>query len=198
MISKPNFVAITGGIGSGKSVVSKILKTFGFAVYDCDSKAKLLMDNSDEIKESIATQISFNAITNNGDINRAVLSELVFNSKELLCKLNAIVHTAVLADILKWKQTQMLFGKTIFVETAILYQSGIDKIVDGVWNITAPDNIRIKRVMLRNDITEEQVRARIKAQQHEHISQRLNTINIINDDATPLMPQISLLLQNLK
>ncbi len=193
----PRLIAISGGIGSGKSVVCNILHTLGYTIYDCDYMAKNIMDNSDIIKKSIATEISQDAITTTGDIDRKILAEIVFNDSNKLNILNSIVHSAIKDNIIKWK-TINANQKLLFIETAILYQSGLDKIVSDVWEIHAPENIRIKRVMERNHISKEQVIARINSQQISDIELHPNTHIIINDNKTPIIPQIQRLLINSK
>ena len=155
------------------------------------------MDNSDVIKKTIATEISQEAITNTGDIDRKILAEIVFNDSNKLNILNNIVHSSIKDNIIKWK-TINANQKLLFIETAILYQSGLDKVVSDVWEVYAPEDIRIKRVMCRNHISKKQVIARINSQQVPNIKLHPNTQTIINDDITPIIPQIQRLLLNSK
>ena len=186
---KQKLIAITGGIGSGKSVISKILKILGYNIYDCDTNAKILMDNSPEIKKELFCNISPTVIKPNGDIDRVELANIVFNNKTLLERLNSIVHSAVKKDIQRWT-IQHKSQTPLFIETAILYQSGLNRIVNEVWDIYAPQDIRIKRVMSRNNFTVEQVLSRIKSQQIHIANPHKNTIHITNDNFTMLLPQI--------
>lgn len=187
-------IGITGGIGAGKSVVSQMLRCIGFKVYDCDSNAKLLMDNSDYIKQQICRQISPQAVVN-GTINRVLLGKIVFNDKTSLEKLNAITHKAVKENIKNWisaNENEHL----LFIESAILYQSRLDKLVDEVWNIEAPEDLRILRVIQRNNITREEVVNRIESQNEElsmpEIRPKIN--KIVNDGTSALLPQVLTLL----
>lgn len=180
-------IAVSGGIGTGKSIICKILCNLGYQVYDCDIRAKILMDNSDTIKQAIVTQINPSVIEK-GKINRKRLGEIVFNDKRALDILNNIVHEAVKDDILNWQKT--VSDNVLFIETAILYQSGIDKMVDAVWNITAPLETRITRVMKRNGLNRDEVIARINSQNYNIARCHPNTYSIINDGHTPVMPQI--------
>lgn len=182
-----NLIAITGGIGAGKSVVSKILRAMGYDVYDCDAEAKRLMDSSDEIKRTIADEISRDAISVEGNINRSTLAEAVFGDARLLEKLNAAVHECVKNDLRKWAD-----GKDVaFVETAILYESGLDAMTEEVWTVIAPDEIRIERVISRNGLTEKQVKDRIEAQNRFIPNRRHpHTFEIVNDGVQPVLPQI--------
>jgi dephospho-CoA kinase len=188
-------IAITGGIGSGKSVVSRIVAMMGYDVYDCDSRAKRLMDTDDVIKARLQQEIHPQCVLD-GCIDRKRLAEIVFSDADRLEKLNAIVHSAVRDDLRKWAQLQ---GKVSFVETAILYQSELDRMVDCVWEVEAPLDLRISRVMERNSVSREEVLARISAQD-SFIPSRHHplVIPIINDGMMPLLPQIEAQLAGIK
>lgn len=185
--------AIAGGIGAGKSVVSHMVATMGWPVYDCDSRSKLLVDSSPALIRAIGSEVCTEAVNDSGSLNRAVLAERVFTDIEALNRLNALVHEAVRLDIEAWIAS--LVSPIAFIETAILYQSGLDLMVDNVWLVTAPESLRISRVIRRNALSERQVSDRIAAQDnyipsrtHSHVS------IIINDDINPLLPQITNLL----
>ena len=193
---KKYLIGITGGIGSGKSIIASILQILGYKVYDCDNAAKLLMDNNHEIKTAISTHISPLAVSKNGDINRQLLADIVFNDNELLNILNKIVHGAVFSDILSWKEKEQ--HNILFVETAILYTSGINHIVDEVWEVIAPENTRINRVVARNNTTPDKVKSRIATQQFPNKLKHPNTQVINNDDSLLILPQILHLLNNFK
>lgn len=180
-------IALTGGIGSGKSVVSKIIASLGYNVYDCDSRAKILMDCNDDIKNQIAALISQDVITPENQINRPLLANIVFNNPLLLKTLNKVVHTEVINDFIKWRSS--LSHNICWVETAILYESNLHQVVNYAWNIISPIDIRIKRVMQRNNMSEEDVISRINSQKMTN-SDLIPTINIVNDDITPILPQI--------
>ena len=179
-------IAITGGIGCGKSIVSLILKEIGYEVYDCDCKAKYLMDNSPTIKDCLKSTFG-NDIIIDGTINRVKLANIVFNNKEKLVKLNNIVHSSVKEDLISWK-LENSHKKLLFVETAILYQSGLDSIVDEVWEVNAPLEIRIERVMKRNNISRQDVLSRIESQKYEILTQA--DYIITNDDKVAILPQL--------
>jgi dephospho-CoA kinase len=187
-MKRPTIISITGGIGSGKSVVSKILLTLGYSVYDCDSRAKSLMDNSDEIKAEIAQQIS-SEVVKDGSINRPLLASIVFADKQKLSRLNSIVHTHVKRDLTAWAERKA-DAKIVFVETAILYGSGLHQVVDCDWRVIAPEEVRIARVIDRNKATREQVKQRIASQAQEESYRHISTLQIVNDNETPLLPQI--------
>ena len=158
-------IAITGGIGSGKSVVSEVLRVMGYDIYDCDSQAKRIMDTDPEIIDSIAQYVSAEAIFPDRTIDRKTLARIVFNDAAALTKLNGIVHEAVRKHLDAWRQAPG--GSHIkFVETAILYQSGLNRMVDEVWEVIAPDELRIDRVIKRNNMTRAEVERRIESQQY--------------------------------
>ena len=178
-------IAITGGIGSGKSVLSRILRNLGYFVYDCDDNAKQLMDNSDKIKSQLSELISPDVIIDN-KIDRVSLANIVFNNPDKLNILNSIVHKSVIEDVL----SKVKLYDTLFIETAILHQSKMDKIVDRIWIVEAPDEVRIKRVIKRNGLSRKQIISRINSQKSEATSINLSAVHIINDDLTPILPQI--------
>lgn len=188
-------IAISGGIGSGKSVVSRILTAMGYPVYDCDSEAKRIMNNSPSIKSFIKSNISDKAILADQSIDRIHLADVVFKNQVKLEMLNSVVHEAVKTDVAQWVKSKSVS----FVETAILYQSGLDKLVNQVWEIVAPDEIRINRVMKRNRFSAEQVKDRIKSQDGFVIPEKHpETLLINNDGLEPVLPVILSLLKNLQ
>lgn len=185
--------AITGGIGAGKSVVSRILRIMGYDVYDSDSRARAIMDSDVDIQQKLTRTFGPKIFDTEGCLNRTRLGEIVFNDKVMLTRLNEIVHVAVLADIARWRM--MSNDKHIFVETAILYQSGMDCMVSDVWEVVASEDIRIKRIMARNNLSAEQARARIESQRFK--PERLHPVVrfIDNSGAEALLPVIHALLR---
>ncbi len=185
-------IAVSGGIGSGKSVVCRVLRALGFSVYDCDTRAKALMDGDDEIKRRIACEIHPEAVTGDNKIDRARLSRIVFSDGAKLDSLNRIVHAAVRSDLRAWTETKK--ERLLFVETAILYQSGIDSMVDAVWEVTAPERIRVNRVMQRNGLCEADVISRMRAQAYEPAVPHAHVSRITNDNRQSVLLQIDSLL----
>ncbi len=184
-------IAITGGIGSGKSVVCQIISTMGYECFDCDKEAKRIMDSSENIKQSLIQEIHPQAVVA-GIINRKVIAETVFSDNEKLQALNKIVHSAVRDEIsCRFEHSN---SEKFFVETAILYESGIDKMVDEIWLVDANLETRIKRVMKRNNMKREDVIARIKSQNTCQTETHPNTYTIHNDDSDALLSQIIALL----
>ena len=154
-------VAICGGIGSGKSTICRMFAERGVAHYDSDSRAKALMNESAELRAALIAEFGEECYEG-GELNRAYLASKVFGSEEQLAKLNSIVHPAVKADFQRWAEEQE--GDYCILETAILFESGFDALVDQKVAILAPQPLRVMRAMERDGATKEQIEARIKAQ----------------------------------
>lgn len=181
-------VAVAGGIGSGKSVVCRILRAMGFEVFDTDSEAKRIMDADRRIHERLNAEIHPQAVVD-GKLDRARISAVVFASAPKLEALNRIVHAAVRRELSAWIEAHSA-SAPLFVETAILYQSGLDKMVDRVWEVTAPEEVRVGRVMKRNGLSDAQVRSRIEAQRFTPDTVHPRVTELVNDGAEALLPQI--------
>ena len=182
-------IAITGGIGSGKSVVSRVVRVMGYGVYDCDSRAKSLMTQDPMVRQQLMEVFGKEVYLADGSLNRAHLSA-AFTDPSALARLNAIVHPATATDLINWADEQAEAGAEIaFVETALLRTSGLDRVVDDVWHVTAPDQVRIDRVIARSGLTATQVKERMMAQRDEEAPADGEHI-IINDNVTALLPQI--------
>ena len=154
-------IGLTGGIGSGKSTVSKILVNHGIPVYNSDYKAKLLMDSSVELKEMIIHHFGKNSYLNNR-LNKNYISNIIFNDHLELHKINSMVHPFVFNDFNKWKKN--LISKYVIFESAIIFETGSYKKND--FNILVISDIkeRIKRVVKRDGVNEKDVRIRINNQ----------------------------------
>lgn len=154
-------IAICGGIGSGKSTVCQMFAERGVAIYDSDSRAKALMNESEPLRKALMAEFGAECYEG-GVLNRPYLAQRVFASPEQLAKLNAIVHPAVKSDFLAWADMQS--GDYVILESAILYESGFDALVDKVVAVLAPLPLRVERAMQRDGASREQIEARIKAQ----------------------------------
>lgn len=188
-------IAITGGIGSGKSVVARMLRTMGHTVYDCDIRARQLIDGSAAIKKAISDNIGRHCITDDGSVDRKAISDIVFKDAEKLSLLNRITHAAVRKDIEIYRQK--LGSVTMFLETAILYQSEIDKMVDAVIEVSAPDDLRIRRVMHRNSLKYDEVLNRINAQFCAVENPHPKIFTIYNDGMAPVLPQLQTIINDI-
>lgn len=185
-MTRKRIIAVTGGIGAGKSTVCRMLRTMGYPVYDCDREARRLQDGSAELRRRIAEEVTAEALNEDGTLNRPALAKVVFSDAEKLAALNHIVHTALAKHLQKWLEKQT--AETVFIETAILYESGLDRLVTEVWEVTAPQETRIERVKTRSGLSAEQVLERMSAQ--GRTEPRLAHHIILNDGKTPLLPQI--------
>ena len=158
-------IGLTGGIGSGKSTVAKYLASKGIAVYIADVEAKKLMDSQDVIEE-IKDYFGEKVISKKGTIKRKTLAKIVFNDKEKLSKLNSIVHPKVKEHFTEWV---LLHKNEPFVikEVAILFETNGHLDCDKVILVTAPEDVRLMRVMQRDNVSKEDVLARMNNQMSE-------------------------------
>ena len=180
-------IGITGGIGSGKSTVAKVFEMLGIPVYYADDAAKKLMNEDVFLKKQLIDAFG-KEIYQNGVLNRSSLSELVFNNPEKLSQLNGIVHPATIADAEYWMQQQ--HSVYAIKEAAILFESGANKYVDKVIGVFAPVQLRISRVMQRDNSTQEKVTARMNKQMEEEKKMKLCDYVIINDEQELVLPQV--------
>jgi dephospho-CoA kinase len=188
-------IGITGGIGSGKIVISRILKIMHYPVYDSDYWAKFLMNNDKTIYKALTDKFGPETYSSEG-INRPFLAQLIFNNKENLTFVNSIVHPAVGNHFLQWAEEQQ--SSIVFIESAILFSSGLNKIIDKTIYVDAPQEIRLQRAILRDNASTEAISARIKNQINGDEYARTHSDYIINNDNTSLLiPQIISILQNL-
>ncbi|MFM9949499.1 MAG: dephospho-CoA kinase, partial [Saprospiraceae bacterium] len=156
-------VGITGGIGSGKTTVCKIFETLGIPVYYADDRAKWLMTHDPELMEAISNTFGQDAYSPEGQLNRAYLAKVIFGDDKKLAELNALVHPAVFRDGSEWHHSQTGAPYTLR-EAALLFESGSYRAIDKMVVVTAPQEIRIKRVMERDQVTADAVMARIEKQ----------------------------------
>lgn len=180
-------IGITGGIGSGKTVVSHILETLSYSVYNADVQAKRLMNASPSLIRSL-TEVLGKEIYKEGQLDRQLMAQLIFNDPALLHRVNSLVHPAVKDDFRRWCNQQR--NSLVFLESAILLESGFDDTVDRIWVVTAPESVRIARVVSRDHISEAQVKARMDAQMNEKEKMARADRIIINDGNAPLLPQV--------
>jgi len=181
-------IGITGGIGAGKSIVCRIFKTLGIPVYDADLEAKLLMVKDENVKKALIDIFGPETYLNNGDVNRAFLSNQVFKDQKKLDELNAVVHPAVIQHGIDWANNQT--GPYSLKEAALLFESGSYFNLDKVILVTAPENIRIQRVVQRDGVSKQQVQDRISKQMPEEQKLQMADIVIVNDGIRPLIPQV--------
>ena len=183
-MQRPLIIGITGGIGSGKSTLSSLLRAEGYSVYDTDLEARRLQNEHSTMRKKLVDLFGKDIYTEQG-LNRSALGKIVFAKPELLVKLNAIVHPLVMEDFNNWVLNR-LPKKMLFIESAILYESGFNKLVDKVILITAAEDIRIDRVVKRDGVSPEHVRARMSHQLSEKEKVLRADFVIYSDDNTPL------------
>lgn len=188
-------IGLTGGIGSGKSVVSKVLCALGYLVFNSDEESKILMNHNPVLMQKIADLFGENAYVND-ELNRSFLANSIFQNPELRGKLNAIVHPATRQAFNHFCE-QHHREKMVFNEAAILFETGAYKSFDKMVLVTAPEELRIKRVMERDQLDEASVRARIKAQWTDEEKKSFADFVLVNDERRPLIRQIEDLLNQL-
>ena len=154
-------IGLTGGIGSGKSTVANMFRELGVPVYDSDAEAKALMVTSEEIKKQIVSLFGKKAYADD-HLNRDYIASKVFVDRSKLEDLNSIVHPAVRVHFSEWRKEQTT--PYVVQESAIIFENGIQDMYDFVVLVTAPLNLRIKRVVERDDVSEKRVQSRIENQ----------------------------------
>ena len=184
-------VGITGGIGSGKTTVCQIFESLGIPVYYADEWAKWLINNEEEVKKGVLEIFGTEAYTPKGEYNRLFVAKIVFANKEKLAALNALVHPAVEIHSRAWHHKQAAAGAPYTLkEAALMIESGSHQFLDYLIVMTAPEALRIRRVMQRDGVTEEQVRVRMKNQMPEVEKVKLADFVIVNDGQQMLIPQV--------
>ncbi len=180
-------IGITGGIGSGKSFVSRILEQqCGIPVYDCDSKAKHLMMHDAMLMDGIRHLVGDCAYDAQGHLNRPAIAAYLFASSQHAANINALVHPAVCRDFLRWSEEQT--ASIVAVESAILLESGLRDLVDDILLVDASEQTRLERAIQRDGATPEQIRARMAQQ---NVPQMRNAATwIIQNEANTTKEQI--------
>ncbi len=154
-------IGITGGIGAGKSFVSKRLTTMGFPVFDCDSQGKRLMNEDPAIRIQLIDLLGVECYNEDG-LNRAYVAQRLFNDSNIKAAIEQIVHPKVAIAFANWAEEQN--SPLVFVESAILYESGFDQYVDKIIMVDADQEVRISRILHRDICTRAQAEERIQAQ----------------------------------
>nr|WP_262898572.1 dephospho-CoA kinase [Dawidia soli] len=182
-------IGITGGIGSGKTLVTKIFACLGIPVYDADSHAKELMTTDGILISQIKKEFGDLSYLTDGTLNRKYLGEVVFNQQEKLDILNSLVHPRVRQDFAQW--TDRYREKPYVIrEAALLFETGVYRLLDRTIVVYAPEDVRIRRVMKRDNRPEAQVRAIIRKQLSEEEKKALADDIIYNDDSILVIPQV--------
>lgn len=203
---RPLKVGITGGIGSGKSGVSELLRIAGIPVYDCDSEARKLMNTSPSLREALTTLAGEDVYASDSQaadaqtgkvLNRRYLADFMFGHPERVNAVNALVHPAVREDFCAWAERQE-GADVVGVESAILFEAGMREDVDVTVLVFTPRAERIQRAMARDGATEESVRARLASQMPDVEKIPLVDFIIRNAEADAITPQVMELIKELK
>lgn len=188
-------LGLTGGIGSGKSVIAELFQMMGIPVYDSDARSKILTDTDDELKEKISCLFGAEIYTN-GLLNRQALARKIFGDEKALQAVNALIHPAVERDFRSWVKEHSQFP-VLIQETAILFEAGLESHFDQIICVTAPEDVRVERVCKRNNIAPETVRERMKNQISESERRGKSDIIVVNDNIQAVLPQVLKLVQSL-
>ncbi len=187
-------IGLTGGMGSGKTTVSKIFSVLGIPVFYADDVAKNIMNEDAALRQNIINTFGIEAYVNN-TLNRKYIANIVFNDRYKLDRLNALVHPVTLAAADKWFNLQT--SPYVIKEAALMFEAGAAAHLDYVIGVYAPQHLRLQRVMQRDSSTREQVLARMNSQIDETIKMKLCDFVIINDERQAVLPQVLLLHQKL-
>lgn len=183
--------AITGGIGSGKSYVCRILESRGISVYDCDAAAKRLMLTSEKLQQELRQLVGQDVYTSDGQLQKSVLADFLLASEANKLALNDVIHPAVAEDFLSSGMT--------WLESAILFESGFDSRVsfDRVVCVSAPRDVRIQRIMRRDNISAAKAAEWIDTQMAQEEVERRSHFVIVNDGKSDIEQQIDNMLSKI-
>ncbi len=180
-------IGLTGGIGSGKTTVARIFEEFGVPCYYADTRAKEIMNEDEELRSALISEFGPDVYAD-GVLNRGFLAQIIFEDSSARDEVNALVHPAVGRDYEEWKAAQK--APYVLKEAAILFETGGYKMSDAVILVTAPEEVRIDRVMKRDSTSREKVKARMDAQWSDAKKEALADFIIFNDGKQLLIPQV--------
>lgn len=180
-------IGLTGGIGAGKTMVAKIFENLGVPVFNADDTAKQLMQTSPEIKTALIQQFG-EKVYENGILQKAYLSSIVFSDAHQLALLNSIVHPITIQAAWDWAKLQT--APYVIKEAALLFESNAVEGLDFVIGVTAPMPLRIQRIMQRDNCTKQAAEKRMHHQISDTIKMRLCDKVIMNDEIQLLTPQV--------
>ena len=189
-------VGLTGGIGSGKTIVSQLFKTLGCVIYNSDNRAKDLYFNS-EVKQQVISLLGQEVYTNNGELNKVFISQIVFSDDDKLKQLNAIIHPAVKKDFdlfVKSYQSNTLIIK----ESALLFEENLYLNCDATILVTAPIELKIERIIKRNSLSKTEIEKRMLTQWADEQKIPLADFVIVNDEKQAIVPQVVAIFNKLK
>lgn len=181
-------IGITGGIGSGKSTICKIFELLDIPVYYADIHAKDIMNRDPELRQQLLTHFGEGVYMADGMLDRAYLGNIVFKDRQQLDLLNSLVHPATIRDSNAWAAAQQ--APYVMKEAALIFESESFHHLDKIITVSAPQPLRIQRVMQRDQVSREEVLARIHKQMDEAIKMKLSDYVIHNDEQQLVIPQV--------
>lgn len=188
-------LGVTGGIGSGKSVVCEVLRLHDIPVYDADLEAKSLNDTSPVIREKLIE--AFGAeLYKNDKLDRKKLAQLIFNDEKNLRQVNSIIHPELAKHFEKWTDGRMEHS-IVAIDAAVLFEAGFQQFVDKTITVFSPIETRIERVVKRDNLTREHILSRINSQMSDEEKIKLSDFVIINDNKHSILEQVSTILKTI-
>lgn len=188
-------IGITGGIGSGKSVVSKLLQLMGVPVYIADVESKRLTETDPDIRAALISLLG-DEVYQDGKLNRPLLASYIFGNKDNLTMVNGIIHPRIKDDFRRWAQSHSSCP-IVGIEAAILIEAGFTEDVDQVVLVYAPQEIRLRRAVSRDACAAEQIQQRMRNQMPDEDKMAFAHHIIYNDDKQALIPQLGSLIKTL-
>lgn len=188
-------IGITGGIGSGKSVVSKLLQLMGIPVYIADVESKRLTETDPDIRAALISLLG-DEVYQDGKLNRPLLASYIFGNKDNLTMVNGIIHPRIKDDFRRWAQSHSSYP-IVGIEAAILIEAGFTEDVDQVVLVYAPQEIRLRRAVSRDACAAEQIQQRMRNQMPDEDKMAFAHHIIYNDDKQALIPQLGALIKTL-
>lgn len=188
-------IGITGGIGSGKSVVCRLMGVMGIPVYTSDDETKRLMATDSFIRKELIALVGKDVYAD-GVLNKPLLASYLFTSPEHAMQVNGIIHPRVKEDFRQWVRNHFAFPM-VGIESAILIEAGFAGEVDVVVMVYAPEEVRIERAVKRDSSSRELIEKRIRSQMSDEEKREQVDFVIVNDGETPLIPQLLALITSL-
>jgi dephospho-CoA kinase len=182
-------IGVTGGIGSGKTTVCKVFRLLGIPVFEADVIAKEIINTNENLRGRISQLFGSDVYNSDGFIKRKKLADIVFRDERKLNQLNGLVHPAVRDEFLLWSEQKKNYPYVV-LEAAILFESGFDSLTDYTILVTAPEDERLKRVVLRDGSSAAEVKERMDRQFPERKKQELADIVLQNDNRHLIIPDI--------
>ncbi|MCE5204612.1 MAG: dephospho-CoA kinase [Porphyromonadaceae bacterium] len=189
-------IGVTGGIGSGKSVVCDIFRLHGIPVYDADREAKELNDTSAVIRAELSRHFG-EGLYHEGKLDRKAFASIIFQDKQKLAVANAIIHPELAKNFLNWCGRQEQHHSMVIIDAALLFEAGFNKWLDKIITVYAPKEIRLQRTITRDVSSADKVEARMNAQLPEEEKIRQSDFTIYNDNRHSLILQVAEIIKKL-